>query len=174
VGASTSASARTTTVDRHEQARLAAARSGTPATAAGDVAGIASVPVASVRRDLSRRGAAEARARREQERKSALLEAAVMEEAHGEPIAEIVPVVVGGNCTVPPPDNVPRLVVVGRLVGSLVDIVGTNANDRGRACSRHYCCGEQVTERSMVAFWKKHVRLSFSVPLLISFLRENK
>ena len=79
------------------------------------------------------------------------------EEARGEPIAESVPVVVGGDRTVPPPDNVPRLVVVGRLVGSLVDIVGTNANDRGRTCSRHYCCGEQVTERSMVAFCRQRL-----------------
>ena len=47
VGASTSASARTTTVDHREQARLAAASSGAPATAAGDVAGVASAPAES-------------------------------------------------------------------------------------------------------------------------------
>ncbi len=41
----------------------------------------------------------------------------------------------------------------------LVDVVGTNANDRGWACSQHSCCGTQVTERVMVAF--SHERLVF-------------
>ena len=119
LGASASASARTTTVDRREQARLA-------------------------------------RERREQVRQSALREAAAEEEARRDPIAEGVPVLVGVNRTVPPPPgDVPRSVVVGRLVGTLVDIVGTNANDRGRACSRHSCCGELVTERAMVAFCRQ-------------------
>ncbi len=78
---------------------------------------------------------------------------AAEEEACRELIAEGVPVLImGGNHPVPPPANVSCSVVVGRLVGTLVDIVGTNANDCDCACSRHYYCGAQVMERAMVAF----------------------
>ena len=69
--------------------------------------------------------------------------------ADEEPIAEGVPVVPAQR---PVAVELPRRVVLERLVGSLVDIVGTTANNRGRSCPRHSCCGSQVVERSTVAF----------------------
>ena len=164
VGASASASARTTTVDRCEQARLAATSSDAPASSggasAGEVADVGLAPVGRVRRDLSRRGASEARAHRkhhEQERLSALRKAQAEDAAQEAPIAEGVPVLMGGCHHVPPPDRVARCTFAERLVGTLVNVVGTNANDCGRACSRHSCCGTQVTERAMVAFSRKRL-----------------
>ena len=67
-----------------------------------------------------------------------------------EPIAEGVPVVVpvqGAVAAVPS-----RRIMLDRLVGTRVDVVGTTANNRGRSCPRHSCCGSQVVERSTVAF----------------------
>ena len=148
-GAAESASARTTTVNRRAQALLAA-RSSDASAIAGDTSTPAAEGVG------IRRACCE---RREQERQAALREGAAAEEevARREPIAEGAPVVIlgGGNHPIPPPANVSRSIVVGRLVGTLVDIVGTNANDRGRTCPHHYCCGEEVTERTMVAFCRQ-------------------
>ena len=66
-----------------------------------------------------------------------------------EPIAEGVPVVPvqGGVAAVPS-----HQIMLDRLVGTLVDIVGTASNNRGCSCPRHSCCGSQVEERSTVAF----------------------
>jgi hypothetical protein len=44
-----------------------------------------------------------------------------------------------------------------RLVGTLVDVVGTTANNRGRSCPRHSCCGSQVVERSTVVFCREQL-----------------
>ena len=51
----------------------------------------------------------------------------------------------------------PRGVVVERLVGTLVDVVGTTATNRGRSFFRHSCCGSQVTEKSTVAFCREQM-----------------
>ncbi len=164
-GASESASACTTTVDCREQARLAARSSDAPAVGeapvAEVVAGVAMEPVRGARRDLLRAGVGTnciRQERLEQERQAALREAAAEEVALEEPIAEGVPVLLGGRGGAPSHDGVvPRRVIVERMVGTLVDVVGTNANDRGRACSRHSCCGAQVAERTMVAFCRKQL-----------------
>jgi hypothetical protein len=167
-GASESASARTTTVDRLEQAPLAAWSSDAPAVGeapvAEVVAGVAMEPVRGARRDLSCAGVGINRLRqerREQERQAALREAAAEKVALEEPIAEGVPVLLGGRGGAPSHAGVvPRCVVVKRLVGTLVDVVGTNANNRGRACSRHSCCGAQVAERTMVTFCREQLVFS--------------
>jgi hypothetical protein len=75
-----------------------------------------------------------------------------------EPIAEGVPVLLGGHGGAPSHAGVvPHRVVVERLVGTLVDVVGTNANDRGRVCSCHSCCAVEVAERTMVAFCREQL-----------------
>jgi hypothetical protein len=112
-GAGVSATARTTTVDRREQARLAALR---------DAVQDAPPPVGK------------------------------------EPIAKGVPVVpVQGAVASSVPTS--RRIMLERLVGTLADVVGTTANNRGRSCPRHSCCGSQVVERSMVVF--RHEQLVF-------------
>ena len=103
-GAGVSATARTTLVDRREQARLAALR---------DAVQDAPPPV------------------------------------DEEPIAEGVPVVPVQGAVAAVPS---RRIMLERLVGTLVDVVGTTANNRGRSCPRHSCCGSQVVERSTVVF----------------------
>ncbi len=40
-----------------------------------------------------------------------------------------------------------RADVVDALVGSMVDVVGIHAKNRGRQCPRHNCCGSQVVVR---------------------------
>jgi hypothetical protein len=123
--------------------------------------GVAMEPVRGARRDLSRAGVGMNRLRqerREQERQAALCEAAAEEVALEEPIAEGVPVLLGGRGGAPSHAGVvPRRVVVERLVGTLIDVVGTNANNPGCACSRHSCCGAQVAERTMVAFCREQL-----------------
>jgi len=47
--------------------------------------------------------------------------------------------------------------MLDRLVGTLVDIVGTTANNRGRSCPHHSCCRLQVEERSTVAFRREQL-----------------
>jgi hypothetical protein len=149
------------------RSHLAARSSDAPAVgdtppAAEGVAGDAFAPVGMVCRDLLHRSDGIHCACREhcdQEHQSALCKGAVAkEEARMEPIVEGVPVLImWGNHTVPPPANVSRSIVVGPLVGTLVVIIGTNANDRGPAFSRHSCCGAQVTERAIVAFCYKQL-----------------
>ena len=77
--------------------------------------------------------------------------------ARESPIAEGVPVLMGGCRHVPPPDRVARCAIVERVVGTLIDVVGTNANNHGRACSRHSCCGAQVMERVLLAFCREQL-----------------
>ena len=74
--------------------------------------------------------------------------------ADEEPIAEGVPVVPAQR---PVAVELDRRAVLERLVGSLVDIVGTTANNRGRSCPRHSCCGMQVAEKSTVAFRREQL-----------------
>ncbi len=105
-----SASARTTTVNRRAQARLAARISDAPAV--GDT------PPAAEGVGIHRAH----RESREQERQSALREgAAAEEEAHREPIVEGVPVLImgGGNHPVPPTTNVSRSIVLTCKAGFL-------------------------------------------------------
>jgi len=109
-GAGVAATARTTTVDRREQARLAALRND-PAVE-GDPPAV-----------------------------------------EEEPIAEGVPVAPRAVVAAEPS----RRVMLERLVGTLVDVVGTTATNRGRTCPRHACCGMQVEERSTVAFRKEQM-----------------
>ena len=72
-----------------------------------------------------------------------------------EPIAEGVPVVpVQGAVASSVPS---RRIMLQHLVGTLVDIVGTTANNRGRSCPRHSCCGSQVVERSTVVFRREQL-----------------
>ena len=51
----------------------------------------------------------------------------------------------------------PWRIVVECLVGTLVDVVGTTATNRGRSCFRHSCCGSQVSEKSTVAFRREQM-----------------
>ena len=52
----------------------------------------------------------------------------------------------------------PRQVdVVAALVGSMVDVVGINAKNRGRHCPRHDCCGSQVVERMKLKVIKEQM-----------------
>ena len=53
-----------------------------------------------------------------------------------------------GRGSAPPPSSVvPHHVIVERLVGTLIDVVGTTASDSGHTCSCHSCCGAQVAGR---------------------------
>ena len=54
-----------------------------------------------------------------------------------------------------------RDTVVGRLVSTLVDIVGTGASNKGRSCVRHETCGMQVEVGTKVMFLGKKCRRSF-------------
>ena len=108
-GAGVSATARTTSVDRREQARLAALH-------------------------------------------DAVDDAPPPEDE--EPIAEGVPVVTVQREVAALPS---RRIPLERLVGTLVDVVGTTANNRGRSCPRHSCCGSQVVERSTVVFRREQL-----------------
>ena len=109
-GAGVSATARTTLVDRREQARLAALR---------DAVQDAPPPV------------------------------------DEEPIAVGVPVVpVQGAVASSVPS---RRIMLERLVGILVDVFGMTANNRGRSCPLHSCCGSQVVERSTVVFRREQL-----------------
>ena len=51
----------------------------------------------------------------------------------------------------------PRRVVVERLVGTLINVVGTMATNRGHSCFHHSCCGSQVSEKSTVAFRREQM-----------------
>ena len=42
------------------------------------------------------------------------------------------------------PDGRARAAALTRILNTMVDIVGTSAEDRGRSCSRHTCCGHQI------------------------------
>ena len=48
------------------------------------------------------------------------------------------------------PDNHACAATVARVVGTMVDIVWTSAEDRGRSCTHHTCCGHQITKGSGV------------------------
>ena len=109
-GSAGAATARTTKVDRREQARLAALR---------DDPAVEGDPPA-------------------------------VEE---EPVAEGVPVAPRAVVAAEPS----RRVMLERLVGTLVDVVGTTATNRGRTCPRHACCGMQVEERSTVVFRREQM-----------------
>ncbi len=42
-----------------------------------------------------------------------------------------------------------------RLQGTLVDVMGIKISERGRNCRKHKICGEQLVPRSKVHFWKE-------------------
>ena len=94
--------------------------------------------------------------RHEQERLAALHDAPAVEvdPVAEEPIAEGVPLAPAQRPVAAEPA---RRIVVERLIGTVVDIVGTTANNRGRSCPRHSCCGMQVAERMTVAFRRKQL-----------------
>jgi len=71
-----------------------------------------------------------------------------------EPIAEGVSVLHVQRAVAAVPG---RQIPLERLVGTLVDIVGTTANNRGRSCPRHSCCGMQVAEKLTVAFCREQL-----------------
>jgi hypothetical protein len=50
-----------------------------------------------------------------------------------------------------------RASVVACLVNMMVDIVGTNAKDRGRNCPFHDCCGMQLQVGSKVCFHRERL-----------------
>ena len=103
-GAAGAATARTTTVNRREQVRIAALAADVPA--------------------------------------------AVAEPAPA--VAEEAPAIAEEQTAAP--DGRARAAAIARVVGTLVDIVGTSAEDRGRSCSRHTCCGHQISKGSVVRF----------------------
>ena len=102
-GSAGAATARTTTVNRREQSRIAASAAVAPAAVAEQAP-------------------------------------AAAEEAPA--IAEEQPAA--------PDDHATRAAAIARVVGTLVDVVGTSAEDRGRSCSRHTCCGHQISKGSVV------------------------
>jgi hypothetical protein len=51
-----------------------------------------------------------------------------------------------------------RADIVAALVGSMVDVVGIRANNRGRKCPRHDCCGNQVEPRMKLKVLKESMR----------------
>ena len=109
-GAAGAATARTTTVNRREQVRIAAL--------AADVPAVVAEPAPAVAEEVP----------------------AVAEE---QPAA--------------PPDDRARTAAVARVVGTMVDIVGTSAEDRGRSCGRHTCCGHQISKGSVVHFVRERM-----------------
>ena len=48
--------------------------------------------------------------------------------------------------------------VVAMLVGTLVDMVGIKAKNRGRLCSQHDCCSDQVLHGMKVKVLKERMR----------------
>ena len=48
------------------------------------------------------------------------------------------------------PDDRARAAAPTRILNTMVDIVGTSAEDRGRSCSCHTCCGHQIEKGSLV------------------------
>ena len=71
-----------------------------------------------------------------------------------EPIAEGVPVVPVQEAVAAMPS---WQIALERLVGTLVNVVGTTANNRGRSCPRYSCCGLQVAEKSTVMFRREQM-----------------
>ena len=71
-----------------------------------------------------------------------------------EPIAEGVPVLHVQRAVAAVSG---RQIPLERLVGTLVDIVGTTANNRGRSCPRHSCCRSQLVERSTVVLRREQL-----------------
>jgi hypothetical protein len=101
-GAAGAATARTTTVNCREQARIAALAADVPATVAEPAPAVAEEAPA------------------------------VMEEP---PAA---------------PDNRACAAAFTRILNTMVNIVGTSAEDHGWSCSRHTCCGHQIEKGSLV------------------------
>jgi len=50
-----------------------------------------------------------------------------------------------------------RADVVAALVGSMVDVVGIRAKNRGRQCPQHECCGSQVAVRMKLKVMKERM-----------------
>ena len=50
------------------------------------------------------------------------------------------------------PDGRARAATLTRILNTMVNIVGTFAEDRGRSCSCHTCCGHQIEKGSVVKF----------------------
>ena len=106
-------------------------------------------------------GAATARTmtvnRREQARLAALatpdVPAAVTEQAPA--IAEEAPAVAEEQPAAP--YGRARAAALTRILNTMVDIVGTSAEDHGRSCSGHTCCGHQIEKGSAVKFIHKRM-----------------
>ena len=55
------------------------------------------------------------------------------------------------------PDGRARAAALTRILNTMVDIVGTSAEDHGRSCSGHTCCGHQIEKGSAVKFIHKRM-----------------
>ena len=53
------------------------------------------------------------------------------------------------------PDDRARATALTCILNTMVDIVGTSAEDRWRSCSRHTCCGHQIKKGSVEKFVRK-------------------
>jgi len=98
-------------------------------------------------------GAASARTTTVNRREQALLaaaaavaSAAVAEQAPATARPEEAPAI----AQPPAPDGRARAAAADRVIGTLIDVVGTSADDRGRSCSRHTACGHQLSTGSVV------------------------
>jgi len=56
------------------------------------------------------------------------------------------------------PVQLHRADIVASLIGSVVDIVGIRASNRGRTCARHDCCGNQVERGVKVKVIKERMK----------------
>jgi hypothetical protein len=59
---------------------------------------------------------------------------------------------------VPVPQITRRADIVTSLIGSIVDVVGIRASNRGRSCPRHDCCGIQVEPGVKVKVIKERMK----------------
>ena len=73
----------------------------------------------------------------------------------------------GGQCALsaaafaraPEPEGQPgRDEIVARLSGTIVDVVGIAARNRGRSCPRHDVCGSQLKPGMKVRFVKERLK----------------
>ena len=79
--------------------------------------------------------------------------AAVMEPAPA--VAEEVPAVAEEQPAIP--GDRARAAALTRILNTMVDIVGTSAQDRGQSCSRHTCCGHQIEKGSVMKFVREQM-----------------
>ncbi len=72
---------------------------------------------------------------------------------------DIVRAVSEARVAVLPRPVVDRSLLSKRLMGTMVDIVGTETNENGRSCHAHEVCGEQLVPGSKVGMYARVVEV---------------